>query len=149
MRPHTGESDASFILRVNAEGNRLVVSAGVRLRNFKPLLSEAVVDQVMAACISGAVLGAGNEEVQWRHYMDFAQRVAMCPKLKTNYSSRTPVMPIAPMPAPCLPPVVPARIPFLPAAPPAVTPLPAVPVASTQLPGPPPLHGLVKEPCKL
>ena len=63
MRPHTGESDPSFILHMNAEGNRLGVRAGERLRNFEPLLSEAVVYQVLAACISGAVLGAGDEEV--------------------------------------------------------------------------------------
>ena len=149
MRPHTGESNPSFILRVNAEGNRLGVSAGERLRNFEPLLSEAVVDQVTAACISGAVLGAGDEEVQWRHYVAFAQRVAMCPKLQTKYSSRAPTMPTAPVPTPCLPPAAPARLPPLPAAPPAATPLPTVPVVSIQLPGPPPLHGLVKEPCKL
>ena len=39
--------------------------------------------------------------------------------------------------------------PFLASSSPSCHSTPAVPAVSVQLPGPPPLHGLVKEPCKL
>ena len=44
MHQLAGESDPSFILLVNAEGNRLGVNTGESLQNFEPLLSEVVID---------------------------------------------------------------------------------------------------------